>query len=166
MAEATNTTTTISRRSTRFFIGEQDAMEAGIAGQTEREPRHGSEEQERPQKAQKPQRNVPSTTSTEGPIIPLVDFGKDLCGMFPTTVEDIDDHGTLLMQCRSSFAAVHLLIPAPVVKSLQAVKKDKFRGEGRPINFGIVLPGAVYRSSFPMTEDFHFLGRLGLRTVV
>ena len=54
-----------------------------------------------------------------------------------------------------------------VAKALQAAKDaEKSRGEGRPINFGIVLPGAIYRSSFPMTEDFHFLGTLGLKTVV
>lgn len=54
-----------------------------------------------------------------------------------------------------------------VAKALQAAKDaEKSRGEGRPINFGIVLPGAIYRSSFPMAEDFHFLGTLGLKTVV
>jgi hypothetical protein len=38
--------------------------------------------------------------------------------------------------------------------------------DGRPINFGTVLAGAVYRSSFPMPENVPFLGTLGLKTVL
>lgn len=38
--------------------------------------------------------------------------------------------------------------------------------DGRPINFGAVLPGAVYRSSFPMPENLPFLGTLGLKTIL
>ncbi|KAM0277584.1 hypothetical protein ACHAQH_005703 [Verticillium albo-atrum] len=37
--------------------------------------------------------------------------------------------------------------------------------EGRPVNFGIVVPG-VYRSSYPKGEDFDFVKNLGLRTIV
>lgn len=37
--------------------------------------------------------------------------------------------------------------------------------EGKPINFGTVIPG-VYRSSYPQTEDYPFLQKLGLKTVV
>lgn len=146
MADAT-TSTTISRRSTRIFLEQQDSMEVGAAGHMEHESRHGSEEkeQERPQRAQKPQLKVPCPNSIEAPMIPLVDFGTDLCGVFPSTAGDMEDH---------------------IARSLQAAKEDKSRGEGRPINFGIVVPGAVYRSSFPMTEDFHFLGTLGLKTVI
>ncbi|OWT43233.1 tyrosine phosphatase [Pochonia chlamydosporia 170] len=36
---------------------------------------------------------------------------------------------------------------------------------GRPINFGAVIPG-VYRSSYPKPEDYDFLRNLGLKTVV
>lgn len=105
MAEAT-TSTKISRRSTRLFIAEQDAMEAGIAGQIERESRQGSEEreQERLQKAQKPQKRDATTNNNEAPMIPLVDFGKDLCGIFPSTAEDMVDHG-MLMQCTSKHSS-------------------------------------------------------------
>ena len=94
MAEANSTS--IWRRSTRLFIGEQDAMEAGIAGQMERDSRHVSEEkeQEKPQKAQKSHQKVATTNTIETPMIPLVDFGRDLCGIFPLTAEDMDDHGT------------------------------------------------------------------------
>lgn len=37
--------------------------------------------------------------------------------------------------------------------------------EGQPINFGTVVPG-VYRSSYPQAEDYPFLQKLGLKTVV
>jgi hypothetical protein len=97
MAEAT-TRTTISRRPARPFMGEQGLRETGIDGQMERESQHPSEEkeQERSQKAPKPQKRPPSTNNIEAPIIPLVDFGKDFYGIFPSTLEDMDDHGMLL----------------------------------------------------------------------
>ncbi|KAK3304145.1 tyrosine phosphatase family-domain-containing protein [Chaetomium strumarium] len=37
--------------------------------------------------------------------------------------------------------------------------------EGRPRNFGVVVPG-VYRSSFPQSEDYAFLEGLKLKTIV
>lgn len=36
---------------------------------------------------------------------------------------------------------------------------------GQPANFGLVVPG-IYRSSYPKPENYEFLGRLGLKTVV
>jgi tyrosine-protein phosphatase SIW14 len=36
---------------------------------------------------------------------------------------------------------------------------------GRPLNFGVVVPG-VYRSSFPQAEDYAFVEGLKLKTVV
>jgi tyrosine-protein phosphatase SIW14 len=38
--------------------------------------------------------------------------------------------------------------------------------DGRPLNFGAVLPGTIYRSSFPMPENLPFLETLGLKTVL
>lgn len=52
-----------------------------------------------------------------------------------------------------------------VIKSLQAAK-EQTKIDGRPLNFGVVLPGAIYRSSFPMAGDYQFLGSLGLKTVL
>lgn len=37
--------------------------------------------------------------------------------------------------------------------------------EGQPMNFGTVVPG-VYRSSYPQSEDYPFLQKLNLKTVV
>lgn len=164
MAETT-TSTTISRRSTRLFIEKQNAAEAGTAGQMElRESRNASEEkeQERPQKPQKSQKRASPPNGTEGPIMPMVDFGMDLSGLFPSALEDRKDQSTPCpARCDKSPTDTFT-----VTKSLQASKADKGRGEGRPINFGTVLPDAIYRSSFPMIEDFHFLETLGLKTVM
>jgi tyrosine-protein phosphatase SIW14 len=37
--------------------------------------------------------------------------------------------------------------------------------DGRPFNFGLVIPG-VYRSSFPKSHDFEYIKGLGLKTIV
>lgn len=37
--------------------------------------------------------------------------------------------------------------------------------EGRPANFGIVIPG-IYRSSFPQADDHEFISHLKLKTIV
>lgn len=37
--------------------------------------------------------------------------------------------------------------------------------EGRPLNFGVVIPG-VYRSSYPKPHDYDYLKSLELKTVV
>ncbi|RGP68948.1 hypothetical protein FLONG3_8009 [Fusarium longipes] len=37
--------------------------------------------------------------------------------------------------------------------------------DGRPFNFGVVIPG-VYRSSFPKSHDFDYIKGLGLKTIV
>lgn len=36
---------------------------------------------------------------------------------------------------------------------------------GRPVNFGIVVPG-IYRSSYPQREDYAYLETLKLKTLV
>ena len=88
--EATNGQ--ISRRSTRLFLGEQEAMEAGIIGQVERESMQFSEEKEQ-ERSQKPPMSWPPENSIKVPTIPLVDFGTDLSGIFPSTLEAMSDHG-------------------------------------------------------------------------
>ncbi|KAG9240393.1 tyrosine phosphatase family-domain-containing protein [Calycina marina] len=38
--------------------------------------------------------------------------------------------------------------------------------QNKPLNFGTVVEGKIYRSSFPVTDDFQFLQTLGLKTIV
>ncbi|KAK4189837.1 putative tyrosine-protein phosphatase [Podospora australis] len=44
-------------------------------------------------------------------------------------------------------------------------KEESLPSDGRPANFGIVVPG-VYRSSFPQAEDYGFIEGLKLKTIV
>jgi tyrosine-protein phosphatase SIW14 len=83
---------TISRRSTRLFVEEQQFMEVGSAGQQGYESRFPpGDENER----DKPQREaVTSSSSVQALRMPTVDLGKMLCPIFPTTSEDIGKQGT------------------------------------------------------------------------
>ncbi|KAI9048697.1 hypothetical protein LZ554_007528 [Drepanopeziza brunnea f. sp. 'monogermtubi'] len=74
----------------------------------------------------------------------MVDIGKDI-NIFPTTEEDIEKH---------------------ITQSLEAAKASKAKEEARPTNLGVVIPGKIYRSSWPTDEDFLYLEALGLKTVL
>jgi outer membrane protein OmpA-like peptidoglycan-associated protein len=99
MAEATMVKTTISRRSTRVFDGEKDITEAG---NTEREARQATDEKE--QKAQKPPKKAPTAITIDTPMIPVVDYGKDIYSIFPSSAEDMDEHGMFLARSSSGIA--------------------------------------------------------------
>ncbi|KAM0330954.1 hypothetical protein ACHAQA_003911 [Verticillium albo-atrum] len=84
------------------------------------------------------------------------------------------DHESAVMdleaQCERSRRVRHPTIadsrPAlPLVPVDSSLKRQHVPMEGRPANFGIVVPG-VYRSSYPKPEDFGFVKNLGLRTIV
>ncbi|RAL64533.1 hypothetical protein DID88_002007 [Monilinia fructigena] len=77
---------------------------------------------------------------------PVVDVGRDLGTLFPSSTE---------------------AIAKQVNKSLDAAKAlAKDNQEGRPLNFGVIVPNAIYRSSFPQEEDFGYLTSLGLKSIV
>lgn len=61
----------------------------------------------------------------------------------------------------SILAAPNRLInsPLPLLTSILELK-------GAPGNFGTVLPGQIYRSQFPMPENYPYLATLKLKTVV
>lgn len=48
---------------------------------------------------------------------------------------------------------------------LESAEDMKVKVDGRPVNFGTVIPG-VYRSGYPQTEDYEYLKTLGLKTVL
>jgi tyrosine-protein phosphatase SIW14 len=82
---------TVSRRSTRLFVEEQQLMEAGIVVHMGYESRYSSgDEKER----DRPQREAVTSSSTIKILrMPVVDLGKELCPIFPTTSEDIEKQG-------------------------------------------------------------------------
>ncbi|KAJ6782217.1 hypothetical protein PWT90_06723 [Aphanocladium album] len=56
-------------------------------------------------------------------------------------------------------------LPALLPTIHQAVEYPIVPLEGRPLNFGVIVPG-FYRSSYPKQHDFEFLKSLKLKTVV
>lgn len=132
-------TAKISRRSIRYFTESEGHVENGSP---ESQYSTSNDETDK-EKSQREART--SSTNIEAAMMPMVDLGKDLSGLFPA-LEDMGKHVTI---------------------SLQVAKaSSKSKVDGRPLNFGTVLPNAIYRSSFPQTEDFQFLGTLGLKTIV
>jgi hypothetical protein len=98
MVAANMADTTISRRSTRLFPGQQSIMETGNSGQPGQESLRSSSGDERERRKDKLPRTKQPPCGSETPMIsllPLVDFGKDLRGIFPATMEDADNHGML-----------------------------------------------------------------------
>ncbi|KAI9643359.1 tyrosine-protein phosphatase siw14 [Ciborinia camelliae] len=137
----------ISRRSTRVFDGEQEAMESGIAGvpMGSHEARHNTNQDEK-DKNEGEGRSSSHQTPLQALSAPAVDVGRDLGTLIPSNTE---------------------AIATQVTKSLDAAKAlAKEKQDGRPLNFGVVLPNAVYRSSFPEQEDFEYLKTLGLKCIV
>uniref|UniRef100_L2FH17 diphosphoinositol-polyphosphate diphosphatase n=1 Tax=Colletotrichum fructicola (strain Nara gc5) TaxID=1213859 RepID=L2FH17_COLFN len=56
-------------------------------------------------------------------------------------------------------------LQAPLVAPISPGIERVLPIDGRPINFGVVVPG-VYRSSYPKPEDFGFIRNLGLKSIV
>ena len=163
MTEAT--TTTVSRRSTRLWAGDGDAdglekIPQGLAY----DPRYGSNSSSDDGKELSLSETRTPLGSFELRMIPVIDLGIDLSGMFPTTPEDMGkqgmfDHYYISIRARGLTWVI-------VASCLQEASTCKSTINGRPINFGAVLPGSIYRSSFPAPENLSFLGTLGLKTVL
>ncbi|KAL2073214.1 hypothetical protein VTL71DRAFT_10538 [Oculimacula yallundae] len=76
---------------------------------------------------------------------PVVNLGRSL-DIFPSTLEDVRMH---------------------INESIKAAKAStNEKQNGRPSNFGVVLPGKIYRSSWPKNDDFAYLSSLRLKTVL
>ncbi|RDW91512.1 hypothetical protein BP5796_02677 [Coleophoma crateriformis] len=135
----------ISRRSTRVFAQDLESCDFGKGGGS----RPGSYcedkeiEKDRLDRASRSS-SVDQADMVEATIIRTVDLGRDMHDMFPANYEDMDKQ---------------------VARILQTSRAAGKKNQGRPINFGDVIPG-VYRSSFPQTEDYEFLKSLKLKTIV
>jgi hypothetical protein len=91
---------TISRRSNRLFVEEQQLLEAGKAGGHESRQISGDEKER-----DRPQRETVSTSSSIKVLqMPVVELGMALCPIFPTTSEDIGKQGTLLLTLSVDYA--------------------------------------------------------------
>src|SRR4051812_5941446 len=86
----------VSRRSTRVFVGEQEAMELGNAGtaMVASDSRNSSILDEKDKEKDKQQRDVRCSshdTVLEASSIPSIDAGRDLSGMLPSSSEAIEN---------------------------------------------------------------------------
>ncbi|KAK0107165.1 hypothetical protein ONS95_003871 [Cadophora gregata] len=132
----------MSRRSTRTFVEEQEFVDRSsiTMSASSRESSVDNIEKAAHQfKSKSPIAGGESTQQT------MVNVGRSL-DIFPINSEDIDLH---------------------ITESLQAAKvSTKAKEDGRPLNFGVVVTGKIYRSSWPMVEDFQYLQSLNLKTVI
>jgi len=157
----------VSRRSAHVFTEELDgSVELGNVGQGQgscsSDSRYGSgdERADREKGSRNNKRSSSgSCTGYEDGMIQMVDTGRDLRGLFPTTFDGMGKQGMI----PALLATCGVLTVYTVAKVLQAAKNPV---EGRPANFGVIIPGAIYRSSFPTAEDHTFLESLSLKTVV
>jgi len=132
----------MSRRSTRIFVEEQEFVDRTkiTMSASSRESSVDDIEKAAHQTKSK-STNAGGDTTQQA----MVNVGRSL-DIFPITSEDINLH---------------------ITESLQAAKvSTKAKEDGRPINFGVVVPGKIYRSSWPMIEDFQYLETLQLQTVI
>jgi hypothetical protein len=106
MSEKMNAVT-ISRRSTRLFVEDQQAVETGNAlGCDSRYPPGDEKDRERLARE-----TVTSSSSIQVLRMPVVDLGKALCPIFPSTSEDIGKQGTfLLIQLDRSSSSEYFLV--------------------------------------------------------
>ncbi|TGO28174.1 hypothetical protein BPAE_0031g00390 [Botrytis paeoniae] len=146
----------ISRRSTRVFATEQEVMQSGNAGvvgvaMVPHEARYSSNQDEKDKEKDKKHREARST-SHQTPL-KSADVGKDLGTLFPAKIETIATQVTKSVDTNKA--------------SAKEKQKDKEKEkEKHDLNFGVIAPNAIYRSSFPQQEDFEYLGTLGLKSIV
>jgi len=83
---------TISRRPARLFVEEQQLLEVGYAaGHESRYPSSDEKENDRQREA------APSLASIKALRVPVVELGKALCPIFPTSSEDIGKQGVSIL---------------------------------------------------------------------
>ncbi|TGO12556.1 hypothetical protein BTUL_0086g00310 [Botrytis tulipae] len=146
----------ISRRSTRVFATEQEVMQpgnAGVAGvaMAPHEARYSSSQDEKDKEKDKKHREARSS-SHQSPL-QSADVGKDLGTLYPAKTETIATQVTKSVDTTKA--------------SAKEKQKDKEKEkEKHNLNFGVIAPNAIYRSSFPQQEDFEYLGTLGLKSIV
>ena len=169
MAEQNGTKSAISRRSGRVYMEEHDcSVELSTVGQSQghsacsSESRYGSGDERGDREKGSRVNKLSSSSSIDGygddELIQMVDLGRDLRGLFPTTYDSMGKQGMT-----SPRVLPYYILTIIVTKLLQEAKN---KIERHPPNFGAIVPGAIYRSSFPAEQDYAFLASLELKSVV
>ncbi|KAF7913118.1 uncharacterized protein EAE98_011669 [Botrytis deweyae] len=148
----------ISRRSTRVFATEQEIMQpgnAGVAGvaMASHEARYSSNQDEKDKEKEKDKKHREARSSSHQSPLQSADVGKDIGTLYPAKTETIATQVTKSVDTTKA--------------SAKEKQKDKEKEkEKHDLNFGVIAPNAIYRSSFPQQEDFEYLGTLGLKSIV
>ncbi|KAF7905038.1 uncharacterized protein EAF01_005559 [Botrytis porri] len=148
----------ISRRSTRIFATEQEVMQSGNASavgitMVPHEARYSSSQDEKDREKEKDKKHREARSTSHQTPLKSADVGKDLGTLFPAKIETIATQATKSVDTTKALA--------------KEKQKDKEKEkEKHDLNFGVIAPNAIYRSSFPQQEDFEYLGTLGLKSIV
>ncbi|PBP19518.1 tyrosine phosphatase [Diplocarpon rosae] len=133
-----NGLTEIKRRSARAFIEEEEFIGRGRKVEMDLDSRKKDTDQiEMQQSESRGSSNEVKARQS------MVNLGRDT-NIFPTKEEDIESH---------------------IAETLQAAKTSiETKQESQPSNLGVVIPGKMFRSSWPTEDDFINLESLGLKT--
>ncbi|KAF2809651.1 uncharacterized protein BDZ99DRAFT_33640 [Mytilinidion resinicola] len=75
--------------------------------------------------------------------------------------------GAVKLPCEEPIAELPVVaIEVPRVPRVENKCPDRLRSLLPPANFGAVVPGSIYRSSYPLPENFEFLETLGLKSIL
>jgi tyrosine-protein phosphatase SIW14 len=78
----------------------------------------------------------------------------------------VSNSGALVQETKNTYpGAVEMFGSVQEYAAFANPGDEALPAAGRPLNFGVVVPG-VYRSSFPQAEDYAFVEGLKLKTVV
>ncbi|KAK1961179.1 tyrosine phosphatase [Colletotrichum sublineola] len=161
----------VSKRSTRLFLEDE-------GGHPEEDPayrparRNSKQEDSFPlELAEKYQTSGPSRQASLESVA-ASDSAVDVFVQKQTTmmVEDEKPNPAVQaekspMRCDDALTKVAQQLKTPLASPISPSIERILPIDGRPINFGVVVPG-VYRSSYPKPEDFGFIRNLGLKSIV
>jgi hypothetical protein len=143
----------IARRSIRPFSDEYPAPQGENA--TGNDPKKTPSDRGDNKQHEKDMNSRNSSCSNSPPEA----LGAELRGLHGAGQETAKEGGFLLINHFQSLTDIS------VTKCLELAKSAKDRVEGRPVNFGKVMPG-VYRSGYPQGSDYDYMKKLGLKTIV
>jgi len=107
MQEAKKKAVTVSRRSTRLFVEEQQMMMgSGNTSQTIHDLRYLSGDEKERERDKSCRETVSPSISMEVRRVPMVELGKDLSDIFPKTEEEIEKQGMADLMLVLSLASI------------------------------------------------------------
>ncbi|KAK1778114.1 tyrosine phosphatase family-domain-containing protein [Copromyces sp. CBS 386.78] len=157
----------VTKRNTRAFVGEK-TEQALLGPQSEKMTKEDEKADVEPHRkgsigtsTSQSSRSSRQTSLECSPMTAATSLDTDLSDLskeehlsLPDALRDVEPSHAVQAYSHSAKAPLR---PNPILPLITS--------DGRPKNFGVVVPG-VYRSSFPQTEDYPFIEGLGLKTMV